>query len=343
MKDFYIGKKKVGEKSSIFIIAEIGVNHNGNIDLAYKLIDLASKAGADAVKFQMFYPEKLCSEIYRKDEIEMLKKYVLSFENMKKLRDYTYSLGLEFIVTPFDFKSLDDIINLDCSAIKVASGELTHIPFIKKAASYNKPLIISTGASNLSDVERAVIAIKSVTDEKISILHCVSTYPSPDECLNLRALKTLEVAFNDCIIGFSDHSLGYTASNLAVALGASIIEKHITLDKNLKGPDHKASASQGEFVNMVYDIRKAEKMLGDGYKKPQACEEIIGRSIVAARDLEAGEVLRKEDIDYKRPGWGVRPYDENKIIGAHLQKSIKKDDILQLDYFMRKIGDQNGR
>lgn len=340
MKDFYIGKKKVGEKSPVFIIAEVGVNHNGNINLAYKLIDLAAKAGADAVKFQMFYPEMLCSKIYRNEELEMLKKYIVSFEDMKKLRDYSYSLGLEFIVTPFDFKSLEDVVKLDCSAIKIGSGELTHTPFLKRAASFDKSLIISTGASYLSDIERAVNTIKTVSNKSLSILHCVSTYPAPDDCLNLYALQTLKFAFRDCIIGFSDHSLGYTASNLAVALGANVIEKHITLDKCLEGPDHKASASQEEFINMVSTIRIAEKMLGDGYKKPQYCEEVIGRSIVASRDLNKGDIITKDDIDYKRPGYGLRPYDEDKILGVHINKNIKKDDLLILEHFM-KIGDGN--
>ncbi|AEB75790.1 N-acetylneuraminate synthase family protein [Clostridium botulinum] len=339
MKKFQIGKVNVGPKYPVFIIAEVGVNHNGDINLAYKLIDLAVKAGANAVKFQMFYPGLLCSSVHRSEEIEMLNKYVVSFEYMKELRDYTYSLGLEFIVTPFDFKSLEEVIKLECSAIKIGSGELTHIPFLKEVAKSNMPIIVSTGASNLADVERAVKTIKDITTEKFSILHCVSTYPAPIESLNMKAINTLENVFSDCIIGYSDHSLGSTASHIAVALGANIIEKHITLDKGLEGPDHKASASEDEFIYMVRSIREAEKMMGSGYKEPQSCEGIIGRSLVFKNDFKKGHIISQQDIDYKRPGKGIRPYQEEKIIGMHLNKDVKMDELVTLGCFIRKGGE----
>ena len=315
--------------NKVYIIAEVGVNHNGDKTLAYRLIDLAKAAGADAVKFQHFYPELLCSTIYRKEEMNMLKKYMLTPETLKELQTYTLKNKLDFIVTPFDFKSMEEIVGLTNVIIKIASGELTHIPFLKKAASYKNDLIISTGAASMSDVERAVNEIENIKKDPIGILHCISAYPAPDESLNLRNIITLKKAFSNHIIGYSDHSLGSIAGNLAVALDCKIIEKHITLDKKLNGPDHCASADQYDFTNMINTIRKAEKILGNYTKMPQECEGIIGRSIVAKRDIKAGEILDEDAIDFKRPGNGIRPYDVSKLLGCIVQNDIDKDEFIR--------------
>jgi len=323
------------QSNRVYIIAEVGVNHNGNEDLAFRLIDLAADGGADAIKFQMFVPELLCSAVYRQDEINMLRQYIVSRETLAKWRDYALRKNLEFIVTPFDFESLADVASLQGAAIKIASGELTHIPFLQKAASYGQPLIISTGASYLSDVERAVAAVAGVTNTPPALLHCASVYPAPDDCLNLRAVTTLMAAFPQCVVGFSDHSIGSGASSIAVTLGAQIIEKHITLDKSLAGPDHTASADQKDFFEMVRVIRAAEAMLGSGAKVPQPCELKIGRSLVAARDMAAGDVLALGDIDCKRPAGGIPAYQLDKFIGATLTKAIRQDELLAYEHVIR--------
>jgi N,N'-diacetyllegionaminate synthase len=320
----------------VYVIAEVGVNHNGNEVMGYKLIDLAAKAGADAVKFQMFYPNELCSSLYRQEELEMLHQYFVGIHTMAQFKSYAENRGLDFIVTPFDFRSLQEIMDIGCSIIKIGSGELTHIPLLQKAAEYGKSIILSTGASHLADVERAVFAIKSMTSESLSLLHCVSTYPAPDDSLNLKVISTLRTAFPDCIVGYSDHSLGSIASSIAITLGAKIIEKHITLDKELTGPDHMASADQFEFIDMVNDIRKTELMLGDGMKMPQYCETIIGRSIVAKRELTIGDVIKREDLDFKRPGDGVRPYEVNRFIGNVIARQIMKDEKLSYEHICKK-------
>lgn len=321
------------KNQNIYIIAEAGVNHNGNMDIAYKLIDVAAKAKADAIKFQMFYPELLCSSVYKADDLAMLNNYMLTFDELKLLKQYSEKNNLDFIVTPFDFRSLDDVIRVGCKTIKIGSGEITHIPFLEKVSSFKRDVIISTGSCYLSDVERAVKAISKYKVENIGILHCISSYPAPDNELNLKAIKTMKLSFPDCKIGYSDHSIGKSASVIALAYGAEILEKHITLDKKMRGPDHIASMDQYDFIDLIKEIRSAELMLGDGRKIPQSCESAIGRSIVANRDLCIGEIISKNDIDYKRPGTGIRPYDAEKIIGLTVKKSIKNDELIDWSHF----------
>lgn len=326
--------REVLNKSSknIYIIAEIGVNHNGDENLAFKLIDLAIKAGADAVKFQMFTPNLLCSGKYRSDEIKMLERYVISLDAVKTLRNYSMDNNLDFIITPFDFVSLKNVLSLNCTAIKVGSGELTHTPFLEEIAKTGSDIIVSTGAANMADVERAVSSIERYNDKTIALLHCTSCYPAPNDSLNLKAIRTLEMAFPQCVVGYSDHSLGLTAANIAVALGAKMIEKHITLDKAMQGPDHAASSDSYEFINMVKSIREAESMLGTGRKVAMECEGTIGRSIVAAVDIEPNTIISGELLDYKRPGCGIRPYVAGQFIGRRLAKAIKKDELISWEH-----------
>ncbi len=322
-------------KDSVYIIAEVGVNHNGDEGLLRELVDVAAAGGADAVKFQLFTPELLCSSVYRKSEIEMLHKYVMPLDLMFRVKEYVASKNLDFIITPFDYESFEDVVKLGSDPIKIASGELTHTPFLEKAAKAGKDLIISTGASYLSDVERAVELVRKHNRiNRIALLHCTSTYPAPDNSLNLNAITTLKYAFPDCIIGYSDHSLGITAAAMAVVLGARIIEKHITLDKKLAGPDHMASADKFEFFEMVKSIRTAEIMLGTGMKVPQKCEGNIGRCIVAKRDLGQGEIISYDSIDFKRSGIGIKPYDYDKVVGARLIKPVAENEMITWEHIL---------
>ena len=337
MTQFFIGEHPVGEGHPAFVISEIGVNHNGNIYLARELIKASYEAGTDAVKFQMFLPKELCSPLYRSEEIKMLEKYTLTFEQMKALSQYAHELGLEFLITPFDALSLENVIKLGCPAIKIGSGELTHTPFLQNAATFKVPIILSTGAGNIEDVQRAVDAMREASPSTaIALLHCVSSYPAPDESMNILAISTLKDTFSNCVIGLSDHSLGSTAAILSIGLKASIIEKHMTLDKNMEGPDHKASASVEEFAALVREVRRAETMLGDGIKKNQKSEGTIGRSMVAAADLPAGKEISEKDIAYKRPGNGLRPYLKDKIIGKRLKVALKENEQIQWEYFYKE-------
>lgn len=315
--------------SNTYVIAEIGVNHNGDIGLAMQLIDLARENKADAVKLQMYHPKLLCSSIYRSEEMAMLEQYYISIDDIKILKEYTKCQGLDFIITPFDFRSLEEVISIGCEIIKVGSGELTHIPLLKAIALHDVDIILSTGAANLGDVKRAVTAIREINSSPIGLLHCVSTYPAPNECLNLRAITTLKETFKDCVVGYSDHSIGSRAASLAITLGAQIIEKHITLDKNLQGPDHLASADQKDFRQMMETIKATEVMLGDGIKSPQPCEGTIGHSIVAAKDLKKGSILTSKDFAFKRPGSGLRPYYDNYLVGLPLIRDIAMDELIE--------------
>lgn len=324
-------------ENDVYIIAEVGVNHNGDKTSALKLMDMAKKAGADAVKFQMYYPKLLCSGLYRKDELEMLEKYFTPIEFMDTYKAYAEKINIDFIVTPFDFRSLDEICKIGVSIIKIGSGELTHTPFLEKAAQMTtEAIILSTGAADMTDVRRAAAVIRKNTARPAALLHCVSCYPAEDTDLNLRAITTLRDAFPDFIAGYSDHSLGVEAGVCAAALGAKIIERHITLDKKLPGPDHKASADPEEFFKSVIAIRRAAKMTGDGIKRRTASEGVIGRSMVYARDLKKGDSLSKSDIDFKRPGDGIRPYKIDKFIGEKLITDVKCDQKLEFGHFDMK-------
>ncbi len=330
-----LGKRIVGPGSPIMIVAEIGVNHNGDESLARQLIDRAAEAGADAVKFQAFVPEALCSAVHRRAEMEMLRRYALPRKGLFKLRDRADAKGLVFLCTPFDFKSLDLVIELGCPAIKIGSGELTHTPFLNAVGSSGLPVILSTGAASRADIIRAIGALRMKAKPPVALLHCVSSYPAADECMNLRAIRTLARAFPDCHIGLSDHSEGIIAAVASAALGAALIEKHVTLDRGLKGPDHGASSEIEEFAELVRGVRRTEAMIGDGVKKMEQCEGVIGHSIVAARDLAAGTVISENDLAYKRPGSGLRPYLNNKLLGRRLKMSLKADSLFTLDMVSR--------
>ena len=340
-----------------FIIAEAGVNHNGNIDIAKKLIDVAVDAGTDAVKFQTFKAEKLVTTTASKakyqientgtseTQFEMLRRLELSMDVYKELFSYCNKKNIIFMSAPFDEGSADMLDNLGMNIFKIPSGEITNKPLIQHIAGKKKPIILSTGMSYLGEVEKAISWINEIWDEldkkpELTLLHCVSNYPAEVEDSNLLAIKTMEGAFG-LPVGYSDHTPGIEISIAAVALGAKVIEKHFTIDRNMEGPDHKASLEPDELKTMVKAIRNVEKAIGNGIKRPTRNEEdtrnIARRSLVASRHIKAGETVRLNDISIKRPGIGIAPELIEQIINKVAQIDIKKDSLLEWDYFNKRV------
>ncbi len=327
--------------NNTYIIAEAGVNHNGDINLAKKMILEAKKAGADAVKFQTFISRELVSANadmaqYQKDnmgikesQLKMLEKLELSFQDFISLNQYAKQVGIDFLSTPFDFKSIDFLVGLNLPFIKISSGEMTNKPYLVKVAKTKIPIILSTGMSTMEEVQAAINIFKEYSKEKIYLLHCTTEYPAPFEEINLKAIKTMKDSLG-FPVGYSDHTKGIEASIAAVALGAVIIEKHFTLDRFMKGPDHQASIEPDELKQMVLAIRNIEKALGDGRKKPTKSEiknlNVVRKSIVAARNIEKGEILSEENLTVKRPGNGISPMEWDIILGSIAKKNFKKDD-----------------
>lgn len=323
-----------------FVIAEAGVNHNGNIDIAKKLIDAAVEAGVDAIKFQTFKAEKLVTKSAEKanyqrnntgegTQLEMLKKLQLSPESHEIINNYCKEKQIMFISTPFDFESVDLLETLGVPLYKIGSGDLTNGPFLKYVAKLNKPIIISTGMANLGEVEMAIDVIREAGNEKISLLHCTSNYPTDYEDVNLNAMITLKKAFK-LPVGYSDHTIGIEVPVAAVGMGAEIIEKHFTLDKNMEGPDHRASLDPFELKQMVRSIRNIEKALGDGIKRCNKNEEstkrVARKSIVASKNINEGEIFTGENITFKRPGNGISPIHVELVLGRVAGSDIKEDE-----------------
>lgn len=342
MKKIRIGNKLIGEGEPCFIIAEAGVNHNGDIKLAKKLIDVAKETGADAVKFQSFKAESVVVKDaqkagYQKEttgegsQYEMIKSLELSKEEFGELAEYARKKDIMFLSSPFDKESVDLLHELDVPAFKIGSGEITNFPLLRYVAKKGKPIILSTGMSTLGEVEEALNVIRSEGVKDIILLHCVSNYPAKIEEVNLRAMQTLKCAFK-LPVGFSDHTLGITVPIAAVALGACVIEKHFTLNRNLPGPDHKASLEPNELKEMIKAIMDVEKALGDGIKQPTADEEeikkVARRSIVAKVDIPEGVIIMKDMLDIKRPGIGIEPEHIERIIGKRAKVNIKKDKLI---------------
>ncbi len=332
----------------VFIIAEAGVNHNGRLDLAYQLIDVAKDVGADAVKFQTFKAENVVSRLADKAEyqkkttgsnesqFEMIKKLEISFDDFIKLKKYCDEKEIIFLSTPFDHQSIDFLYDL-IDIYKIPSGEIINHPYLKHIAAKNKPIIMSTGMANLGEVEEAINTIREINSkEKISLLHCTTNYPAPYEEVNLKAMQTLAVAFK-LPVGYSDHTLGIEVPVAAVAMGAKIIEKHFTLDKKLSGPDHKASLEPSELREMVKAIRNIEMALGDGIKKPNKSEieimKIARRSLIATKDIRVGEIIEESDIAIKRPGTGILPKFKEIVIGMKLINDIRQDEPFRWENF----------
>lgn len=332
-----------------FIIAEAGVNHNGDIDTALRLVDMAKKAGADAIKFQTFKSERLVASSapkarYQKantgsneSQLEMLKGLELTNDNFKRLFSYCRKKGIIFMSTPFDEKGADMLGRLGMNIFKIPSGEITNKPLIQHIAAKNKPIILSTGMSYLNEVEKAVEWVydtwnKSGFNQQLTLLHCVSNYPAHAKDVNLSAMNSLKTLFG-LAVGYSDHTLGMEIPIAAAAIGAKVIEKHFTLDRNMKGPDHKASLEPDELKAMVKAIRNVEKAMGDGIKRPAKSEEetrnIARRSLVAKRDIKRGSVIRFGDIIIKRPGSGILPEFKDMIKGMKVIRNIKADSVIK--------------
>ena len=336
------------DSSKVFIIAEAGVNHNSSLDLAYQLIDVAKDAGADAVKFQTFKAENVVSRLADKAEyqkkttgsdksqLEMIRKLELSFDDFIKLKKYCDKKGIMFLSTPFDHQSIDFLYNL-VDIYKIPSGEIINGPYLKHIAAKNKSIIMSAGMANLGEVEEAINTIREVNSKaKISLLHCTTNYPTPYEEVNLKAMQTLAAAFK-LPVGYSDHTLGIEVPVAAVAMGAKIIEKHFTLDKNLQGPDHKASLEPDELKEMVRAIKNIEVALGNGIKKPDKSEieimKVARRSLIATRDVRVGEIIKESDIAIKRPGTGILPKFKEIVIGMKLINDIRQDEPFRWENF----------
>jgi len=332
----------IGEKyDPCFIIAEAGVNHNGNIDLAKELIHAAYEAGADAVKFQTFNVKELLStnapkvgyQLKNTDKNEsqekMLEKLELRFDDFIDLKELCDKLDIIFLSTPFDGESALFLRDLNIDAFKIPSSEIINLPFLKLIASFNKPIILSTGMCGLQEIEKAINAIGN--REQLALLHCESNYPANIDTANLRAMLTMKNAFQT-IVGYSDHTPGITIPIAAVAMGASIIEKHFTLDKSMEGPDHKASLEPDELKKMVEEIRIVEEALGDGLKRPTLDElktaQALRKSIVASEDLEIGTPLSKYNICFKRPGTGYPPEAFEYIEGLIVRRKVKKNQLI---------------
>ena len=329
--------------SRVFIIAEAGVNHNGSVELAKRLIDVASSAGADAVKFQTFKTEQLVSKNAQKAEyqkettdggesqFDMIKKLELDVNTHKELMAYCEEKNILFLSTPFDHDSIELLNSLGLEIFKIASGEITNMPYLQHIGKLNKHVILSTGMADIGEIEDAldVLAEAGTEHSKITVLHANTMYPTPMEDVNLRAMITIGRAF-DVKYGYSDHTLGIEVDIAAVALGASVIEKHFTLDKNMEGPDHKASLEPEELKAMVTAIRNIELALGSSIKKPSKSEKpnmVAGRkSIVASKSIKKGEIFCEENLAIKRPGNGISPMQWVNIVGKTADRNYALDE-----------------
>ena len=332
--------------SKVFIIAEAGVNHNGSVELAKKLIDVAVEAGVDAVKFQTFKAEKLVSKnaqkaTYQKEnmsdsddsQFNMLKKLELDIDTHNELIEYCNSKNIMFLSTPFDHDSIDILNDLQLPIFKIPSGEITNLPYLRHIGSLKKEVILSTGMADIGEIEDALdVLVKAGTlKENITVLHANTMYPTPIEDVNLKAMMTIGNTF-DVAFGYSDHTLGIEVDIAAVALGASVIEKHFTLDKTMEGPDHKASLDPNELKAMVQSIRNIELALGSSVKKPSKSEmpnrEVARKSIVANVDIKKGDILTEENLAIKRPGNGISPMRWDEVVGSIASQDYKVDELI---------------
>ena len=339
---------------STFIIAEAGVNHNGSEQRALEMIEAACDCGADAVKFQTFSADKLVLKgtekaEYQKratgsdDQHSMLSQLEMSESMHQRIVEHCKEIGIEFMSTPFDEGAADLLVSLGLSRIKVSSAEITNYPFLEYLAVFDLPIILSTGMATLDEVSEAVNIIKQVRDKKgfvkpleqiLSVLHCTSNYPTELKDINLRAMLTMREVLG-VPVGYSDHTAGIQVAVAAVAMGASIIEKHFTLDRSLPGPDHKASLEVTELKNMIEQIREVEVALGSAEKVPTTAElavqQVVRRSIVLVHDMRPGEIIGKKDITLLRPGTGIQPKEQAKVLGAKLKSALPAGAMLQWD------------
>ena len=337
MKPIEIAGRRIGPGHPCFVIAEAGVNHNGSTELALRLVDAAAAAGADAVKFQAFKAERVVSANAPKAEyqvaatgsgesqLEMIRRLELSPQAFSVVQSHCASRGITFLATPFDDESATLLEGMKVPLFKISSGEVTNLPFLTNVARMGRPIVLSTGMCDLREVEEAVRTIRAAGNEAIVLLQCVSNYPADPADSNLRAMQTMAEEFG-VAVGYSDHTLGNEIALASVALGACVVEKHLTLDRGMAGPDHRASSEPAEFGALVRGIRAVESALGDGCKRPAGSErntaEVARKSLVAARDLPAGATLTAEMLTALRPGTGLSPALTEQLIGRRLRHAI---------------------
>lgn len=332
-------------ENKVLIIAEAGLNHNGSLATAKRLAEMAKECGADIVKYQTLQsPQSIVSKYapaaeYQKkntgrteSQLELLSRIVLPINEFKELSEYCNSIGIRFLSTPFDIPSIDYLQELGCEFWKVPSGEITNYPYLVHVANTHKDIVLSTGMSTLEEVDDAYSLLKENGAGEITLLHCTTEYPAPVEDVNLQAMVTLRDRFR-CKVGYSDHTQGIEVALAAVALGATVIEKHFTLDKNMEGPDHKASLEPDELRDLVAGVRKIENALGDGVKKVSDSEmknrEVARKSIIASRDIAQGELFSEDNLTTKRPGSGINPMLWNKVIGTTAKRDFKADELIE--------------
>ncbi len=330
---------------SVYIIAEAGVNHNGSIALAKRMVDAAKGAGADCIKFQTFVSSSVASNRaikaeYQKwntdideSQVDMLKKLELSFDQFRVLNRYCEEQGIEFLSTAFDFESIDFLNSLGMTKWKIPSGDITNLPYLIRVAKLGKPVILSTGMSTMDEVGVAIDVLRENGAGEVTVLHCTTEYPTPFTDVNLRAMRTIGRAF-DVSVGYSDHTKGIEIPIAAVAMGATVIEKHFTLDRDMEGPDHKASLEPHELRAMIESIRNVELALGSDIKEPAPSEirniAVARKSIIAKRDIEKDEAFTEDNITVKRPGTGISPMRWFEVIGQKATRDFQEDELIDL-------------
>jgi N,N'-diacetyllegionaminate synthase len=337
---FSIQNRHVGENKPVFIIAEIGVNHDGSVTKAKKLIDIAVAAGADAVKFQMCDPDEMVTKSAPKAEYQkknratesqydMLMRYFFDVQEHKVLQAYAKKKGIIFFSTAFSLKDAKKLAKLNMPVWKVGSSDTNNYPQLSIMARTKKPIILSTGMSDLNEVKATIAMLKKAKSGPVVVLHCTTAYPTSDSDVNLHAMITMRNALK-LPVGYSDHTPGIDVAIAAVALGACVIEKHITVSKKLPGPDHFASLEPKEFAALVAAIRRVERIMGNGIKKPTPDERVIAKiarkSIVAARPIKKGAIITLEDLNFKRPGTGRPPSDTDRLVGTRAKKNYESDE-----------------
>lgn len=334
-------------RDRVLIIAEAGVNHNGDLNLATELIDLAAESGADFVKFQTFNADSLVTadaekapyqnsnSAKKESQLDMLRRLELSPENHYELAAYCKQRDVGFLSTAFDIESLNFLFDLGQKIFKIPSGEITNLPYLQHLGKVNKSIILSTGMANMTEIEAAIICLEQsgTRRDDMTVLHCTSEYPAPIKEVNLRAMQSIHTAFG-VAVGYSDHTMGIEVPIAAAALGATVIEKHITINQMLPGPDHRSSLGPGEFMAMVAAIRNIEQALGDGIKCPTPSEArnapLIRKSLVATRPIKLGECFSGKNITAKRPAYGISPMRWNEVIGQIAPRDFAKDEPIEL-------------
>lgn len=334
LKKIKICERQIGEDEPVFAVAEGGINHNGSVEQAKRIVKRAAEIGADAVKFQTFKAEELA--LRRNEYFKLFKRLEINEQGWRKVKEATNEARIIFISTPLDEASVDLLADLEVDAFKIASSDLTHIPLLRYVASKKKPLILSTGMATPAEIDEALTTVYNEGNREVALLHCVSSYPADPSEMNLRVIQTLSENFL-IPTGLSDHTEGTAVSLAAVALGATIIEKHFTINKKLYGSDHKFSLEPSQFRKLIKDIRIVQRSLGDGIKRP-SCSEVkmipcIRRSISSKTNIPAGTILTRDMLKFTRPGDGIPPKEAELLIGRKVRKYIPADEILTWDMF----------